>query len=100
MPVYKAPVEDAMFLLNDVIDIGRYNNLPGFEDVSIDTVSAIKQRLVASSTEFKRLEFVSSGQNIRQLVKFVRKISRKKYPSLRGASPEPARGRGFQARSL
>jgi acyl-CoA dehydrogenase len=41
MPVYKAPVADAMFLLNDVLDIGRYNNLPGFEDVSTDTVSAI-----------------------------------------------------------
>ena len=41
MPVYKAPVEDVMFLLNDVLEIGRYNNLPGFEDVSADTVKAI-----------------------------------------------------------
>jgi acyl-CoA dehydrogenase len=41
MPVYKAPVEDAMFLINDVLDINKYNNLPGFEDVSADTVAAI-----------------------------------------------------------
>ncbi|WP_413991814.1 acyl-CoA dehydrogenase C-terminal domain-containing protein [Labrys okinawensis] len=41
MPVYRAPVEDAMFLLNDVLDINKYNNLPGFEDVSPDTVAAI-----------------------------------------------------------
>ncbi|PRH85212.1 acyl-CoA dehydrogenase [Labrys okinawensis] len=41
MPSYKAPVEDVMFLLNDVLDINKYNNLPGFEDVSPETVGAI-----------------------------------------------------------
>ena len=41
MPVYKAPVEDVMFLLEDVLEIGRYNNLPGFEDVSPETLRAI-----------------------------------------------------------
>ena len=41
MPVYKAPVEDVMFLLGDVLDIGRYNNLPGFEDVSTETLRAV-----------------------------------------------------------
>ncbi|CAM5772556.1 acyl-CoA dehydrogenase [Labrys miyagiensis] len=41
MPVYKAPVEDVVFLLDDVLDIKKYNNLPGFEDVSADTISAI-----------------------------------------------------------
>ena len=30
MPTYKAPVEDALFLLNDVFQIERYGNLPGF----------------------------------------------------------------------
>ena len=29
MPSYKAPVEDALFLLNDVFGFERYNNLPG-----------------------------------------------------------------------
>jgi acyl-CoA dehydrogenase len=34
MPTYKAPVEDTVFLLNDVFGIQRYNNLPGFADMS------------------------------------------------------------------
>jgi len=29
MPAYKAPVEDALFLLNDVFQIERFANLPG-----------------------------------------------------------------------
>ena len=41
MPSYKAPVEDVMFLLNDVLHIERYNNLPGFADASPDVVEAI-----------------------------------------------------------
>jgi acyl-CoA dehydrogenase len=34
MPSYKAPVEDTLFLLNDVFGIQRYSNLPGFSDIS------------------------------------------------------------------
>ena len=41
MPVYKAPVEDVMFLLKDVFPIERHNNLPGFADATPDTVEAI-----------------------------------------------------------
>ena len=41
MPSYKAPVEDVLFLLNDVFDYGRYSNLPRFSDASIDVVEAI-----------------------------------------------------------
>ena len=41
MPIYKAPVEDALFLLNDVFGIERYNNLPGFADATPDMVEAI-----------------------------------------------------------
>lgn len=41
MPVYKAPVEDTLFLLNDVFNIERYNNLPGFADASPDVVEAV-----------------------------------------------------------
>src|SRR3954453_20840224 len=41
MPSYKAPVEDALFLLNEVLGIRRYNNLPGFADATPDTVEAI-----------------------------------------------------------
>ncbi|MDP3407085.1 acyl-CoA dehydrogenase C-terminal domain-containing protein [Bosea sp. (in: a-proteobacteria)] len=41
MPVYKAPVEDTLFLLNDVFAIERYNNLPGFADATPDVVEAV-----------------------------------------------------------
>ena len=41
MPSYKAPVEDALFLLNDVFHLERYNNLPGFADATPDVVEAI-----------------------------------------------------------
>jgi acyl-CoA dehydrogenase len=41
MPSYKAPVDDVMFLLRDVFQIERYNNLPGFEDATPETIEAI-----------------------------------------------------------
>jgi acyl-CoA dehydrogenase len=41
MPSYKAPVKDTLFLLNDVFDYARYDNLPGFADASIDVVEAV-----------------------------------------------------------
>ena len=43
MPTYKAPVEDVLFLLNDVFHIERYNNLPGFAEASPDIVEAIHE---------------------------------------------------------
>jgi acyl-CoA dehydrogenase len=41
MPTYKAPVDDVLFLLNDVFHVERYDNLPGFADASPDVVAAI-----------------------------------------------------------
>jgi acyl-CoA dehydrogenase len=41
MPIYKAPVEDVMFLWNDVFHAERYDNLPGFSDASPDIVEAV-----------------------------------------------------------
>ena len=41
MPTYKAPVDDALFLLNDVFNYERYGNLPGFADATPDVVKAI-----------------------------------------------------------
>jgi 3-(methylsulfanyl)propanoyl-CoA dehydrogenase len=41
MPTYKAPVDDTLFLLNDVLHIDRYGNLPGFADASPDVVEAV-----------------------------------------------------------
>jgi alkylation response protein AidB-like acyl-CoA dehydrogenase len=41
MPIYKAPVDDVIFLLRDVFHIERYNNLPGFADATPDTIEAV-----------------------------------------------------------
>ena len=41
MPVYKAPADDVMFLLNDVLHWERYGNLPGFADATPDVVEAV-----------------------------------------------------------
>jgi len=41
MPIYKAPVDDVLFLLTDVFQIARYNNLPGFADASPDIIEAV-----------------------------------------------------------
>ena len=41
MPTYQAPVDDTLFLLNDVFHFDRYGNLPGFADASPDIVEAV-----------------------------------------------------------
>jgi 3-(methylsulfanyl)propanoyl-CoA dehydrogenase len=41
MPSYSAPVDEVLFLLNDVFQIARHNNLPGFADASPDVVEAV-----------------------------------------------------------
>src|SRR5690348_15076439 len=41
MPIYKAPIDEALFLLNDVFQIERFDNLPGFADASADVTQAI-----------------------------------------------------------
>ncbi len=41
MPIYKAPVDEVIFLLGDVFNIARHDNLPGFADATPDLVLAI-----------------------------------------------------------
>lgn len=41
MPIYRAPVEDTLFVLNDVLGYERYSNLPGFSDAPPDVLEAV-----------------------------------------------------------
>src|SRR5471030_2276501 len=51
MPTYKAPVDDTLFLLNDVLHLDRYGNLPGFSDASPDVVEAVLREAAKFSEE-------------------------------------------------
>src|ERR1700754_3628228 len=51
MPTYKAPLEDVNFLLNDVFQIDRYDNLPGFSDASADVREAVLSEAAKLSEE-------------------------------------------------
>lgn len=51
MPSYTAPVREIRFLLEEVLDIGRYATLPGFSDATGDTLDAILEAAAALSQE-------------------------------------------------
>jgi acyl-CoA dehydrogenase len=51
MPSYKAPVDETLFLLNDVFHLDRYGNLPGFGDASADVVEAVLREAAKFSEE-------------------------------------------------
>ena len=41
MPVYNAPVRDTQFVLDHIVELGKYDNLPAFANASSDIVEAI-----------------------------------------------------------
>ena len=51
MPTYRAPVEDTLFILDDVLHYERYGNLPGFAEASRETVEAVLNEAAKLSEE-------------------------------------------------
>ena len=41
MPIYSAPTRDTRFVVNELLDLAGYGNLPGFEMVSPDVTDAV-----------------------------------------------------------
>ena len=41
MAVYKAPLKDINFVLNEVLDVSSLSKLPGYQDATPDTIQAI-----------------------------------------------------------
>ncbi|MCT2558776.1 acyl-CoA dehydrogenase C-terminal domain-containing protein [Tsuneonella sp. YG55] len=41
MPTYTAPTRDTKFVVNEVLDLASYGNLPGFESATTDIVDAV-----------------------------------------------------------
>ncbi|MGB7408417.1 MAG: acyl-CoA dehydrogenase C-terminal domain-containing protein [Pontixanthobacter sp.] len=41
MPTYNAPTRDARFIINEVLDLASYNNLPGFESATPDMIDTV-----------------------------------------------------------
>ena len=41
MPTYTAPTRDARFIVNEVLDLASYSNLPGFESATPDIIDTV-----------------------------------------------------------
>ena len=51
MPVYAAPVRETKFVLDHIVELGKYDNLPAFANASSDIVGAILEEGGCFSSE-------------------------------------------------
>ena len=45
MPIFKAPTRDSRFIINEVLKLESYGNLPGFENATADVVDTVVEEL-------------------------------------------------------
>lgn len=68
MPRYQAPLRDMKFLLNEVLEIGAYSNLPRFSDAPSDLVDAVLEGASVFAAEvLKPLNAVGDTQGCKRL---------------------------------
>ena len=48
MPRYDAPIRDMRFILQEVLQIQNYSNLPGFEEDDVSTYAIAKLKIIVS----------------------------------------------------
>ena len=51
MPSYSAPVRDYQFLLHEVLDVSRHNNLPGFSELDNETLQELNAQVDVEGRE-------------------------------------------------
>ena len=48
---YHAPLDDMLFVLNEVCEAGKLSALPGFEDATLDTIAAVLEQAATFASE-------------------------------------------------
>ncbi|MFK7903248.1 MAG: acyl-CoA dehydrogenase family protein, partial [Nitratireductor sp.] len=67
MPVYKAPVEETLFILKDVLDISNFSHIAGYEDMSLEMVEAILEQIAKiAETEMFPLNQVGDAEGCKR----------------------------------
>ncbi|MBS7696724.1 MULTISPECIES: acyl-CoA dehydrogenase C-terminal domain-containing protein [unclassified Chelatococcus] len=67
MPSYKAPLEDVLFLINDVFSLDHYSHLDAFTDITPDLASAVLTEAARLAEEgFAPLNAVGDRQGCRR----------------------------------